>query len=238
MGMLATILVADSKITKEILEEIFNYLVSVDERFSTYKKTSEITLLNEGKIKNEDLSDEMKEVLLLSEKTKIDTKGFFDIMHNGKIDPSGLVKGWAIYKVCELLRKKGFNNFLVEIAGDIEVAGRNSDGEKWAIGIRNPFNKSENIKVVYLSDRGIATSGTYERGNHIYNPKDNKLADAVASLTVIGPNIYDADRFATAAFAMGVKGIDFIEGLPDFEAYMIGHDKIATMTSNFESYLK
>lgn len=236
--MTATILVVDSKITKEILEEIFSYFVGIDERFSTYKKTSEITLYNEGKIANEDLSDEMKEVLLLSEKTKIETKGFFDVMHDGKIDPSGLVKGWAIYKAGELLRKKGFKNFYVEIAGDIEVAGRNNEGKKWAIGIRNPFNKSENIKVVYLSDRGIATSGTYERGNHIYNPKDNKLANEIASLTVIGPNIYEADRFATAAFAMGVEGINFIESLSGFEAYMIGHDKIATMTSNFESYLK
>jgi thiamine biosynthesis lipoprotein len=159
-------------------------------------------------------------------------------MHNGKIDPSGLVKGWAIYNAGQILRKKGFKNFYVEIAGDIEIAGLNSEGKKWAIGIRNPFNKKENVKVVYLNDRGIATSGNYERGKHIYNPKEKKQAGEVASITVIGPNIYEADRFATACFAMGTKGIYFLEKLPDFEGYMIDHKGLATFTSEFEKYTK
>ena len=75
------------------------------------------------------------------------------------------------------------------------------------------------------------------RGQHIYNPKkpDEKINDIV-SLTVIGPNVYEADRFATAAFAMGKDGIYFIEKLPDFEGYMIDKDGIAKMTSGFEQY--
>ena len=238
MGMPVNIEIVDSNATKEIFEEVFNYLISVDERFSTYKKNSEITLYNEGKIAEKDLSNDMKEVLKLSEETKNKTNGFFDIKYNGKIDPSGLVKGWAIYNASLMLRQKGFKNFYVEIAGDIEVAGLNSEGEKWAIGIRNPFNKKENVKVVHLSDKGIATSGTYERGNHIYNPKEKKLATEIASLTVIGKNIYEADRFATACFAMGKEGIYFIENLPGFEGYMIDNTGVATFTSNFEKYLK
>ena len=238
MGMSVVIEIIDSNATVEVFDEVFNYLISVDERFSTYKKTSEITLFNEGKIAKKDLSSEMKEVLELSEKTKIETDGFFDIVYDGKIDPSGLVKGLAIYNASELLRKKGFKNFYVEIAGDIEMRGLNNEGKKWAIGIRNPFNKMENVKVVYLSDRGIATSGNYERGKHIYNPKEKKQADEIASLTVIGPNVYEADRFATACFAMGIDGINFIEKLSGFEGYMITHNGIATFTSNFEEYLK
>lgn len=230
--------IVDSNATLEVFEEVFNYLISVDERFSVYKKTSEITSYNEGKIKKEDLSDDMKKVLELSEETKNKTDGFFDIMYDGKIDPSGLVKGWAIYNAGELLRKKGFKNFYVEIAGDIEVRGLNSEGKKWAIGIRNPFNKKENVKVVYLSGVGIATSGTYERGHHIYNPKEKKQADEIASLTVIGPNVYEADRFATACFVMGKEGIYFIEKKPLFEGYMIDHDGVATFTSGFEKYSK
>lgn len=230
--------IVDSNTTQEVFDEVFNYLTSIDERFSAYKKTSELTLYNEGKIAEKDLSSEMKEVLELSEKTKIETDGFFDIVYDGKIDPSGLVKGLAIYNASELLRKKGFKNFYVEIAGDIEVRGLNSEGKKWAIGIRNPFNKMENVKVVYLKDRGIATSGNYERGKHIYNPKGKKLADEIVSLTLIGPNVYEADRFATACFAMGIDGINFIEKLSGFEGYMIDHNGIATFTSNFEEYLK
>jgi thiamine biosynthesis lipoprotein len=146
--------------------------------------------------------------------------------------------GWAIHNASLILRKKGFKNFYVEIAGDIEVSGLNSEGKKWAIGIRNPFNKKENVKVVYLSDKGIATSGNYERGDHIYNPKERKQATEITSFTVIGPNIYEADRFATACFAMGEKGINFIKNFPDFEGYMIDHNKIATFTSGFNQYLE
>ena len=70
---------------------------------------------------------------------------------------------------------------------------------------------SEHVKVLALTDQGIATSGTAIRGQHIYNPHqpDASIQDIV-SLTVIGPNIYEADRFATAAFAMGKEGIRFI----------------------------
>lgn len=230
--------IIDSNATEEVFEEVFNYLISIDERFSIYKKTSEITLFNEGKILEKDFSNDMKEIFRLSLQTKNDTDGFFDIIYSGKIDPSGLVKGWAIYKAAEILRKKGIKNFYVEIAGDIEIAGFNSEGKKWAIGIRNPFNKKENVKIVYLSDKGIATSGTYERGEHIYNPKEKKVANEVLSLTVIGPNVYEADRFATACFAMGRKGIEFVERLSDFEGYMIDHEGITTFTSGFEKYLK
>lgn len=228
--------IIDSNVTTDVFEEVFTYLISVDERFSTYKKNSEITLYNEGEIAKKDLSEDMKKILELSDQTKTETDGYFDILHNGKIDPSGLVKGWAIYNASLILKKKGYKNFYVEIAGDIEVSGLNSNGEKWAIGIRNPFEKKENVKIVYLKNKGIATSGTYERGEHIYNPKDKSKSD-LASITVIGPNIYEADRFATAAFAMGNDGIYFIEQLPDFEGYMINKNGIATLTSNFNQYI-
>jgi thiamine biosynthesis lipoprotein len=132
----------------------------------------------------------------------------------------------------------GFKNYYVEIGGDIEVAGNNVEGKPWAIGIRNPFNVKEIVKVVKLRSNGIATSGTYERGKHVYNPKENfRAADQITSFTVIGPNVYEADRFATAAFAMGKAGIQFIEKLPELAGYMIDTAGIATMTTNFTSYV-
>jgi thiamine biosynthesis lipoprotein len=238
MGMPVIIEIIDRNVREEIFDKIFDYLTLVDECFSTYKKNSEITLYNEGKIEYENLSDEMKDVLKLCEEMKDKTEGYFDIVYESKTDPSGLVKGLAIHNACEILRREGYKNFYVEIAGDIEIAGLNSEGEKWSIGIRNPFDKKENIKVVYLKDRGIATSGNYERGKHIYNPKEHRQADEVASMTVIGPDVYLADCYATACFAMGERGIYFIEKLPDFEGYMIDNKGIATFTNGFEKYLK
>jgi thiamine biosynthesis lipoprotein len=84
----------------------------------------------------------------------------------------------------------------------------------------------------------VATSGTYERGQHIYNPHQaNQTIDDIISLTIIGPNIYEADRLATAAFAMGKAGINFVETWPDCEGYLIDAGGLATMTSGFDTYL-
>ena len=90
------------------------------------------------------------------------------------------------------------------------------------------------MKRLALTDCGIATSGLYQRGRHIYNPHDvGDPLDQVVSMTVIGPNVYEADRFATAAFAMGPQGIDFIESLDGIEGYSIDQDGRGTMTSGF-----
>jgi len=135
------------------------------------------------------------------------------------------------------LAKSGFKNYYVEAGGDIQVAGRNSRGLPWQIGIRNPFAKSQIVKVLVLPNgEGVATSGTYERGHHIYNPKNHLAVKDIVSLTVVGPNIYEADRFATAAFAMEKDGILFIEKMPGLEGYMIDTAGMATFTSGFKSY--
>lgn len=232
--MPATVEVIDLQADEKDLLEIFNYWQQVEDRFSTFKTTSEISKINRGEIREENFSPEMKTVLALSEETKKLTNGYFDIItKNGQLDPLGLVKGWAIQQAAERLIAKGFNNFCLEIGGDIQVRGKNSQNQNWQIGIRNPFNLSEIVKVIVLgNNEGVATSGTYVRGEHIYNPRQHyEPATEIISLTVIGPNVYEADRFATAAFAMGEKGIGFIENLAGFEGYMIDKNGVATMTS-------
>jgi thiamine biosynthesis lipoprotein len=237
MGMPATVNVTDISVMEEDISEVFSYFHFIDKKFSTYKKDSEISQINRGELQETQFSNEMKKILVLSEETKKETEGYFDINFNGVLDPSGLVKGYAIFQGAEILRKKGFLNYFVEIAGDVQVQGKNEKGESWKIGIQNPFNTDEIIKIVRLFNKGIATSGNYIRGNHIYNPREKKLTDEIVGITVIGPNIYEADRFATAAFAMGRKGIEFIEKLKGFEGYMIKKDKMAVLTSGFEDYV-
>ena len=127
----------------------------------------------------------------------------------------------------------------LRIGGDIQVAGTNSQGQPWRVGIRNPFNPHEIVKVLAIGDCGVATSGTYIRGQHIYNPKSSgQPITEIVSLTVIGPNVYEADRFATAAFAMGRAGIFFIEQLEGLEGYMIDRHGQATLTSGFARYVQ
>lgn len=238
MGMPVTVNVVDKRVTGEDINEIFSYFHYIDSKFSTYKENSEISQINKGRLKEYQYSNEMKKILFLSEKTKKETDGYFDININGILDPSGIVKGYAIFEAAKALKVKGFDNFYVEIAGDIQVYGKNEKNDFWKIGIQSPFNLGELVKVVKLKDKGIATSGTYIRGNHIFNPKQKNKVKDIVSITVIGPNVYDADRFATAAFAMGGKGIEFIEKLKGFEGYMIQKDKKAVYTSGFENYIQ
>jgi FAD:protein FMN transferase len=237
MGMPATINVIDIGVTEEDINEVFSYFNYIDKKFSTYKEDSEISQINRGELKEWDYSSDMKKILKLSDETKKETDGYFDINFNGVLDPSGLVKGYAVFQGAEILRKKNFLNYFVEIAGDIQVQGKNEKRESWKVGIQNPFNLDEIIKVVKLSNKGIATSGNYIRGTHIYNPKGKQFAEEIAGITVIGPNVYEADRFATAAFAMGEKGIEFIESLKGLEGYMIKKNKTAVFTSRFEEHL-
>ncbi len=237
MGMPITIEVADALVRESDIEKIFAFFRTIDERFSPFKATSEVSRLNSGLIREEDCSADLKAILAMSEETRRLTDGYFDIRtHDGRRNPSGLVKGLAIQNAARLLDEAGFRNFFVEAGGDIQVRGENTEGP-WQVGIRNPFTEGEIVKVVALKDQGIATSGTYIRGQHIYNPfaHGEPITDIV-SLTVIGPNVFDADRFATAAFAMGRKGIDFIERLEGFEGYMIDRDGNATMTTHFDSF--
>lgn len=238
MGMPVTLEVVDTAAGEPLFDEVFDYFVYVDEKFSTYKDQSEISRINRGELKFEDASEDMKIIFDLAEQTRRESNGYFDVHHGGIIDPSGIVKGWAIYNAAEILHKKGFENFFVDAGGDIQVRGKNSQDGNWRVGIRNPFNMDEIVKILSVTDCGVATSGTYVRGQHIYNPKDEgQVITDVLSLTVIGPDVYEADRFATAAFAMGRAGIDFIEYLPSFEGYMIDKDKQATYTTGFARYV-
>lgn len=237
MGMPITIEVVGMDKTKEIINQTFDYFEYVDKKFSPYKEISEVTRFNNGILVKEKLSKDLKEILKKAKETKEETNGYFDVYKEGFVDPSGIVKGWAIYNAAKIVKGKGFKNYCIEAGGDMEVSGENKEGEDWRIGIRNPFKKDEIVKAIKLNSGGVATSGLYERGHHIYNPKNPQdTLESVASLTVVGPNIYEADRFVTAAFAMGEKGIYFIEELNGYEGYMIKRNGTAKMTSGFNKY--
>ncbi len=237
MGMPITVEVVGVN-DSAILDDVFAYFEAVDRRFSPFKDDSEIQAVNQGRLAESDYSEEMREVLALAERTKHETGGFFDIRkRDGSLDPSGVVKGWAIRNAAAIIRRAGARDFFVDAGGDIESCGRNAAGRAWRVGIRNPFNQDEIIKVLVPRGRGIATSGTYVRGQHVYNPHapGAPIADIV-SLTVLGPDVLEADRFATAAFAMGEAGISFIEQRPGLEGYLVDSSGQATFTSGLDSY--
>ncbi len=221
-----------------VADAVFDYFEQVDRRFSTYRSDSEISAINRGDLPVRDWSGEMMEVLALAARTTTETDGYFDIRKpDGSLDPSGIVKGWAIRNAAGIVQRAGISDFFIEAGGDIQSCGRNASGFDWSVGIRNPFNADEIIKIVYPRGHGVATSGTYVRGQHIYNPLGiGDPITEIVSLTVIGSDVFEADRFATAAFAMGRDGILFLEHTPGLEGYVVDSNGRATPTSGFGAF--
>lgn len=239
MGMPITVEVADRRVRPRHFRSVFRLFNEIEERFSPFKEASETTLWDQGMLKSSQLSPQMRAVMQLADATKLESGGHFDVYRDGRFNPVGIVKGWAIHKAARLLRQAGFADFYVEAGGDAQVCGRGPEGGPWRVGIRSPFDVTKVIKVLGLSDRGVATSGTYYRGHHVYDPLDpsGRIATEPSSLTVIAASILDADRFATAAFAMGQTGIAFIEGVKGCEGYLVDDQGVATYTSGFKGYV-
>lgn len=237
MGMPIRIVIARDDVPESVFTDVFNTLEEIDERFSTYKTTSEIEKINRHELSEDEWSVDMKAVFALAEQTKKDTHGFFDIQTpQGTIDPSGVVKGWAIQTVFDQLLHNGEEHVLVDIAGDVATHGKNEQGEEWAIGITNPFNSKEIVKIVYPRGKGVATSGRYARGAHIYNPLTGEPASGtLESVTIVAPTILQADLLATAVFAMGEQGLRYAEQTEGVEAYAIRSDRTSVMTSGFSA---
>jgi FAD:protein FMN transferase len=238
MGMPVCVEVRETEAAHHIAD-VFSYFDAIDRQFSIYKADSEISAFNASTVSFAQLTPAMREVLAIAELTKAESDGHFDIMRpDGLVDPSGIVKGWAIRNAALRLRGEGCHNFFVDAGGDAQAEGVSDTGEPWRVGIRNPFDLQEVIKIVALRGQGIATSGTSARGQHIYNPlKPGAAIEDIVSLTVIGPDVLEADRFATAAFAMGADGIYFIEERPGMEAYMVDTQGLATQTTGFGAYV-
>jgi FAD:protein FMN transferase len=238
MGMPITVDIVDPQ-TDDLRAQVFAYFEAVDRNFSPYIATSEVCRVNRGEVAVGDVSDAMAEVLSLAEETRFSSDGYFNVLRpDGKLDPSGIVKGWAIGKAAQMIEAAGVRNFYVEAGGDIQAKGVSADGSAWRVGIRSPFQDTEIIQVLALNNAGIATSGAYVRGAHIYDPHDpTRALNEIVSMTVVAESVVDADRFATAAFAMGQEGIYFIEALAGIEGFSVDADGVSTQTTGFGAYV-
>lgn len=157
---------------------------------------------------------EIEDVLKYTGYQKIKVKGnTIQIPDKTEIDTGGISKGYIVDRVVKYLKGQGIHSGLVNAGGDIYCFGKNPEGGKWRIGVRDPFNKNRILKTIYISEAGIATSGDYERYvyikgkkyGHIINPLTGKtVQDFPVSVTVIAPDTTTADGFATAFFVLGV----------------------------------
>ena len=235
MGMPVTIEVRDPDALPSAIDEAFADLVSIDRLFSPFLTDSAVSRINAGQLRPTEAGPLVDEVLGLCGRYERATDGYFSAWSAGRLDPSGLVKGWAIARACAILDRHGCRHYFVDGAGDVQTRGSSESGP-WRVGIRHPIERDKVARVILASDLAVATSGTYEKGLHILDPHSGRPATDLLSLTVIGPGILEADVYATAAFAMGHRALDFIERQTGFEAYAIAPDLVARWTTGFDAF--
>ena len=159
-----------------------------------------------------------------------------------------IAKGYGVDTIVRILQEGGFENWFVEIGGEVVVQGLNPEGVPWKIGIQYPDIDPMDDRlqgILHISNGAVATSGDYRiyrevNGSiysHILDPRTGftALADT-ASVTVYASNCTDADAMATSLFVMGVdEGIEWIEKRPDAEAMFLVRAEDGKIIERFSS---
>jgi thiamine biosynthesis lipoprotein len=161
-------------------------------------------------------------VLARCQELRVETGGLFDARAGGRLDPSGFVKGWAVERAAAF----GSGRFLIDAGGDVVLRG------EWRVGIRHPYERDRLAAAITVADCAVATSGAYERGPHIIDPRTRLPASGLSSVTVVGRDLGTADAYATAAFVAGDPAWTAgLAGLAGLAALTIAGDRVFTTAS-------
>jgi FAD:protein FMN transferase len=182
-------------------------LREVDRVFSTYRDDSIIRRLDRGELIEAACPPEVAEVLTLGRQAEQESGGAFSILlpssdGRSRLDPSGVVKGWAVQRASRLLRRLDDTDFCLSAGGDLVCHTADPERPDWKIGIENPRHPQSLIAVVPVRSGAVATSGTAHRGSHLVDPRTGATPAGVASVTVIADSLTWADIDATAAYVL------------------------------------
>lgn len=221
--------------TARAIAAAFAELRRADELFSPFKPSSQISQLREGSTSLERCDPDVREVLTLCKQLRHATGGYFDAYAAGpdRLDPCGVVKGWAAQRASDVLLEAGVSTHYVSAGGDVCLRGQPGGDRLWRVGIADPHRPGELLATIHSSDLAVATSGTAERGAHVLDPHRGTAALELASVTVIGPSLTLADAYATAAVAMGARGLRWLEGLDGYEGLLVDADGDVRWTPGF-----
>ncbi|MEY2398641.1 MAG: FAD:protein transferase [Actinomycetota bacterium] len=227
-------------------DDVFGWFHHVDDVFSTWRADTEISRLGRGELHLDDASSEVREVLDLCERVRAESGGAFDVRVGadprvtpreglGPLDPSGLVKGWALKRAAALLRERGAHNFVINAGGDVVTGGRPARDEPWRVGVQHPSMRDRVAMVLGVTDMGVATSGRNERGDHIVDPRTGLPATDVLAVTVVAADLALADGYATAALVLGHDGPAWLAA-HGLAAAVITNDGVVTSTAALDAY--
>lgn len=196
--------------TRAALALACDVLHRADDVFSLYRADSPLSRLRRGELTLADCPPEVSTVLALCAQARELSDGWFDPWSlPGGVDPTGLVKGWAAGRAAQVLQDGGIGAGMVNAAGDIVVFGRPSPASMWRVGVRSPDSR-DHLLCIVDADGAVATSGSYERGDHVRDVRTGGPAGAALSATVCGPDLAIADALATGMLAAGEAGFDAV----------------------------
>ena len=213
-----------SCVEPDAVRRAVSWLHWVDRTFSTYRQDSEISRIAEGLLPLDEACREVQEVLARCDDLKMTTNGWFDHRPTefGRplIDPSGYVKGWSLTRAAAILVEAGASDFCIAAGGDVVAVGEARRGQHWRVGIRHPEDPGRVAAVVAMPAGAIATSGRYERGDHIWSRRPDPSI-GVVSATVTGPDLGVADALATAVMASGGWDIEWLNAFDGYHLLVI-----------------
>jgi thiamine biosynthesis lipoprotein len=239
MGTVVSVDVHEPFVGPDVLDAVFAQLRDVDARFSTYRPDSEVSRIARGELAESDSSPDVRHVLAACDHLAVTTGGAFDARRHrsdGALDPSGFVKGWALEEAAWSIDSAGGRNYWLNGGGDIVARGEASPGRAWRVGIRHPDRADRVAAVLAIRDRAVATSGSYERGDHITDPRSGGSPGGLRSVTVVGPGLAFTDAYATSIYVMGLPGLDWLDAYPEYAALVITDDDRVVSTPGMERY--
>ncbi len=184
-----------------------------DDVFSTWRDDTWISRLGRGEVALEECPSEVAEVLAIGERARHATGGAFDVRRfvDGRLvlDPSGVVKGWAVDRAAAALRDLDDTDFCLSAGGDL-VARSAVSRPEWRIGIEDPTDPTRVVAVVPVRDGAVATSGAAHRGDHVRHAVTGLAPTGVGSVTVVHHSLTTADVEATCAYLHGAGAADWL----------------------------
>ena len=208
------------------LDEAVAGLHRADEVFSTYRDDSQVSRLARDEVTVDACAPEVAEVLELAAEAERVSDGWFSTRYRGRLDPTGIVKGWAVERAARRIAAAGATGVSLNGGGDVQLLGSPGAGRPWRVGVSDPLRPGGLAAVVSAAgaaELAVATSGSAERGAHVVDPRTGRSAVTdLVSVTVVAPRLTWADCWATAAFAMGSReGLRWLESLPGVEGLLI-----------------
>ncbi len=208
---------AGSQDAEDAWHEALRILRRADEVFSTYRDDSWVARLGQGTVTVALCPPEVREVLGLAERARVESHGAFDVWRVGTgtaglLDPSGVVKGWAVQRAFSAFDGLADTDVCLSAGGDLVCATRADGSPGWRIGVEDPIDPARTVAVVPVRDGAVATSGHTHRGTHIMDPRTGRPATGWASVTVVCDDLTWADIDATAAYVLGADAQQWLAG--------------------------